>query len=1012
MNSSSVSGSRPPQTVRFGAFELDLAPGELRRQGRPVPLQELPLRLLMLLLERPGETLRREEICQRLWPENVVVDFEHGLNTAVRKLRRALGDSPARPRFVETVPRRGYRFVGRMLADEVEEAPLDDRADAAALLARPPFVGRSREIAQLALRMAAARAGQGSFVQVSGEPGVGKTRLLEELAELARNDGMRVLWGRCVEGEGSLPYAPFGEALGEWVRTTHLQDLRERVGEHAPVLARLAPAIRHRLPDLADPPALGAEDEGPRMAQAIAEIVAAAAAHEPLLLILDDLQWADDATSAMLARLARLAPELPLMVAAGRRSEPETAPGAAEAPPGGRVDLAGIDRDHTRTLLEALADHEVPPDFVDALHRETGGNPFFVREILLHLAEIGEIARQAPGQWTALHEVAQLDWPASVREVVERRLARLSDDARRLLVVACAFPGSFDFPIAAATANLAEPDALDALDEALEAQLVREAEVADRYEFSHALVRGVLYAGLNPSRRTRTHRRLAESLAREPGRALSDGEIAEQWRRSADLPGAESGVSPCLAAADAAERIGAYAETARMLRSALALALPGDARRPAIEGRLGLALAWSGARGEAARAAAQAGELLARTEGPAAAAAYLADAADAVWWASIDPAAWALAEQGLRHAGDQRDLVWARLLSHALSGREANDPKHPGIASDGPDRRALTRVVFAHPAALELDHHNELWRHLVFTSRTEVLERAPGVAHLIGFWAGEYRAALESTRASVETAVRRHHLLRGALLLALASRFESALGELAASEASQARAEELAREGAGSPLVPLWLGAAGAERAQVRGEGFEPLLPAYALALSIDVPETRWVLPITWAGAAAAYAMVGREGEAIAALEPAREALAIAPGWSPNYVPTLHLVIAALWTLERADRLEPLERLLREKVLAPGFRHPHADARLSLARLCALGGRHQEAAQWFDEARLVLDEQGARPLRALCDYDEALMQVRAGTRGARTNPLLDRALAHFDAVGMPGWARRAERLRG
>ena len=113
MNSPSVSEPRPPLLVRFGAFELDLARGELRRQGRPVGLQELPLRLLVQLVERPGETVRRDEIRRRLWPESVVVDFEHGLNTPVRKLRRALGDSPARPRFVETIPRRGYRFVAR-----------------------------------------------------------------------------------------------------------------------------------------------------------------------------------------------------------------------------------------------------------------------------------------------------------------------------------------------------------------------------------------------------------------------------------------------------------------------------------------------------------------------------------------------------------------------------------------------------------------------------------------------------------------------------------------------------------------------------------------------------------------------------------------------------------------------------------------------------------------------------------------------------------------------------------
>lgn len=1008
VNSSSASGAGPAGIVRFGAFELDLGRGELYRQGRPVALQELPLRLLVLLVQQSGQTVQRDEIFPCLWPGGLVVDYEHGLNTVVRKLRRALGDSPARPRFVETVPREGYRFVAHLLDDEGDLAPSDDRADAAAVLARIPFVGRRQELAELVARARAAGAGQGSFVLVSGEPGVGKTRLLEELAERAPAAGLYVFWGRCVEGEGALPYAPFGEALAEWVRAADLTEVRERLGEHAPVLARLAPVIRGRLPELGEPLPSGAGDEGPRMAQAIAEIVAAAARHQPLLLILDDLQWADPATSAMLARLVRLAAGLPLLIVAGRRPDPA----APDPPAGARIELGGFDRAHMHTLLELLSGGEVPPAYVDAFHRETGGNPFFMREILLHLAECGELVRDGSGQWVALREVEAIDLPASIRAVVERRLARLSEDARRLLVVACSFAGSFDFPIAAAAARLDESDALDALDEICEAQLVQEADVADRFEFSQALVRSVLYTGLNPARRARIHRRVALALTRERGRALSAGEIARHWRRSAELPGAEAGVEACLAAAGAAERIGAWAETARWLRTALSLAPTGDARRPAIESRLGLALARAGKPGEAARVAAQAGDRLARADGPEAAASYLADVADAIWWVSLDAAAWTLAEQGLRFAGARRDLVWARLLSHALSGREAHDPELPGVTRDGPERRELTRVVLAHPSALDLARPTELWRHLVLPSRAEILERVPGVASLIGFQAGGYRAALAEFRTAAETALRRHHRLLAALLLASAARLESALGALADADASQARAEELAREGPASSLVALRLGTLVGDLAQVRGEGFEALGPAVEAALATDAPETRWVLPLASAGAASVHAMAGREREALAALVLPRKALAIAPGWSFPYVATLHRTIATLWTLGRAEGLEPLEALLRERALAPDFRHPHTDARLSLARLCGLGGRTGEALGWFDEARRVLDEQGALPLRALCDYDEALLHLRAGSPRPRVAELRERALARFDAVGMPGWRKRAEALLG
>lgn len=196
----------------------------------------------------------------------------------------------------------------------------------------------------------------------------------------------------------------------------------------------------------------------------------------------------------------------------------------------------------------------------------------------------------------------------------------------------------------------------------------------------------------------------------------------------------------------------------------------------------------------------------------------------------------------------------------------------------------------------------------------------------------------------------------------------------------------------------------------MRGEGFEELLPAYEAALSFDAPEMRWVLPITRAGAANAYALLGREREALAHVEAVRDALAIAPGWSPSYPLTLHLAISALWTLGRSDRLAPLEAHVREKVLAPDFRHPHADARLSLARLCALAGRDDEAAHWFAEARAVLDAQGAAPLRALCDFDEAWMQMRRAGPAPTAGALLEQARARFAAIGMPGWEERAAAL--
>ena len=147
-------------------------------------------------------------------------------------------------------------------------------------------------------------------------------------------------------------------------------------------------------------------------------------------------------------------------------------------------------------------------------------------------------------------------------------------------------------------------------------------------------------------------------------------------------------------------------------------------------------------------------------------------------------------------------------------------------------------------------------------------------------------------------------------------------------------------------------------------------------------------------------------------LERVLPAIERAPGWALNYTRIACDAAETLWLAERTDHIDVIERNLREKVIAPDFRFVMMDGRLALDRLCALQGRYDEAAEWFTKARAVLDEQGARPLRAIVDYDEALMYARRGAPGdaERARPLLDAALRQFRTLGMPGWIRRAEAL--
>jgi tetratricopeptide (TPR) repeat protein len=183
--------------------------------------------------------------------------------------------------------------------------------------------------------------------------------------------------------------------------------------------------------------------------------------------------------------------------------------------------------------------------------------------------------------------------------------------------------------------------------------------------------------------------------------------------------------------------------------------------------------------------------------------------------------------------------------------------------------------------------------------------------------------------------------------------------------------------------------------------------------LAQSEPEVQWARASLDAAVARIFAMAGHVDDALEVLEALAPRLDRIPAWDVNNVRGVCDAAHALWALERTDHLAIIERNLREKIIAPDFRYPMFDGRLALARLCALSGRYDEAGKWFAEARTVLEEAGARPLRAIVDYDEALMFARRNAEGdkERARPLLDAALAQFREIGMTGWVRLAEELQ-
>jgi len=355
-------------------------------------------------------------------------------------------------------------------------------------------------------------------VLISGEPGVGKTRLAHELTVYAQLEGAILLRGGCYEFEASTPYLPFVEAIRQWVHARTPEDLRARLGATASELAKLAPEIEAKLGALTPNPSLPANEERLRLFDHLARFLQALAIERGVVLFLDDLQWADHGTLALLHYLLRnLRGERLLVVGAYREAELDRSHplGAAiddwnRERLATRVRLGRLSADETSGLLSTLFGQEsVTADFAAAIHGETEGNPFFVEEVIKSLIEQGQIYRDA-GDWQR-KEVADLAIPQSIKAAVSRRLGRLRPACVETLQTATALGKSFSFTELSAVAPAGEEAALDALDEAIAAQLIR-SEGTERFAFTHDKIREVLYTELNPIRRRRLHQRIGEAL--------------------------------------------------------------------------------------------------------------------------------------------------------------------------------------------------------------------------------------------------------------------------------------------------------------------------------------------------------------------------------------------------------------------------------------------------------------------------------------------------------------------
>ncbi len=378
----------------------------------------------------------------------------------------------------------------------------------------PPVgvVGRQAEEATLSDAFRRVAGGEGREVLlVSGEAGLGKTTLVAEVARSAFDAGALVLFGHCEE-DLATPYQLFSEALGHYVTHAPEEQLVAHVEAHGPELARLIPALASRLPGLPPSKATDADTERFQLFAAVVGLLVHVSRHQPVVVVLDDLQWADKASLQLLRHvLAADEPMQVLVLGTYRDSELSRAHPLLETLAAlhrrdgvARIELAGLDDTGVVSFIEAAAGHALDDAAVGlarAVHRETDGNPFFVSEVLRHLSETGAITQDVTGRWIARDTSEQLALPASVRVVIGARVGRLGRDAERVLSLASVIGRDFDLDVLARASDSSEDEVLDILDAAAAAALVRElTDTPGHYSFAHPLIQHTLYEDLGRAR--------------------------------------------------------------------------------------------------------------------------------------------------------------------------------------------------------------------------------------------------------------------------------------------------------------------------------------------------------------------------------------------------------------------------------------------------------------------------------------------------------------------------------
>ena len=559
---------------RFGAFQVDPKRRELRRGPVEVDVQPKVLDVIVHLIESRDRVVPREELLDDLWGDASV--SEGVLTTAIHAARTALNDSAARAWAIKTVARRGYRFVAPVVEGDTRppnSIAETDGPDGLAPGVGGDFVGGEASLKRVTRAFQKATQGEGGILVVTGEAGQGKTRLLDEVQRRAQNWEALVATTACEGRKGTAAYSPWSTLIRKLaVQCERDESLRE-LGSGLDQIMSLFPDT---LGDGSDGEDRAIESRAParfRLVDNVGLYLSRLTARTPVLLMLDDLQGADQASLRLLSLLAPEIRHMSLLLIVTVRDYngppdgllPETLAEIAHNYPGGRMTIEGLSKKDTGVLVAKLIGVEPSSDWVDTIAERSEGNPFFIREIV-SLLQV-ENVQNSPLQASWVTQV-----PPAVRDVVLRRLSRLSLPCRDLLLQASVLGREWSLELLALFLGDEPAEFAERLTEATQMGFIREKiEETDRYQFVHGLLHDTLYGSLPMAQRQAFHRRAAEILDSDAVRAAErlPGVLADHYMRVGDDKASARASDWAEKAAQQAASLGAWDEAAKFYGMAL-----------------------------------------------------------------------------------------------------------------------------------------------------------------------------------------------------------------------------------------------------------------------------------------------------------------------------------------------------------------------------------------------------------------------------------------------------------